>query len=63
MKMIHVLSWLFVVIGGLHFALSGIGINLIGNVFGGHVTAIHIVIGIAILYHGIPALKAKLSAL
>ncbi len=62
--MVQVLSWLLAVIGGLHFALSGIGINLLGTVFGGdHMTVLNIVIGVSMLYHGVPALKSQLAKL
>ena len=63
MKIFHVLTLLLVVIGGLHFALNGIGIDLLGTVFGQHIAAFHIAIGLATLYHVVPSLKAKLAAL
>lgn len=63
MKLVQILSWFFVVMGGLHFALSGIGVDLIGAVFGGHVALLSIIMGVSILYHGVPMLTAKLSSL
>ena len=65
MKLIHVLTLFFVVIGGLHFALSGIGIDLLGSLLGagGHLTAFYVILGLSILYHGVPMLTNKLSTL
>jgi uncharacterized membrane protein YuzA (DUF378 family) len=63
MKIVQVLTWFLAVIGGLHFALSGIGIDLLGSVFGGNTMVLHIAIGVSVLYHGVPALQAKLAAL
>lgn len=63
MKMVQVITWFLVVIGGLHFALSAIGINLLGSVFGGESMVLHIAIGASMLYHGVPALQAKLAKL
>jgi uncharacterized membrane protein YuzA (DUF378 family) len=64
MKLIHVISLLLVVIGGLHFALTGLGVNLLGTIFGGaHLTILYIVMGISTLYHVGPMLKSQLAAL
>jgi len=65
MKLLHVLTLFFVVIGGLHFALSGVGIDLLGSVFGtgGHMTTLYIIMGLSTLYHGVPMLTTKLSTL
>lgn len=65
MKLLHVLTLFFVVIGGLHFALAGIGIDLLGTVFGTgtHLTVLYIIMGISTLYHVLPMLTAKLSSL
>lgn len=54
----------FVVIGGLHFALTGIGIDLIGSLFGaGHLAVLYIIMGLSTLYYAVPVLTQKLSAL
>jgi uncharacterized membrane protein YuzA (DUF378 family) len=65
MKIIHVLSLLFVVIGGLHFALSGFGVDLVGAVFGSgaHIATLYIIMGLSTLYHTVPMLTGKLSTL
>lgn len=63
MKIVQVLTWFLVVVGGLDFALSGIGINLLGSVFGGESMVLQIAIGVSMLYHGVPALQAKLAKL
>lgn len=65
MKILHVLSLFFLVIGGLHFVLHGFGVDLIGAVFGSgvHMMTLYILIGLSTLYHGVPMLTTKLSAL
>lgn len=65
MKMIHVITLFLVVIGGLHFALTGIGINLFGIVFGvgTNLTVLYLLLGISTLYHGIPLLRTNLKTL
>jgi uncharacterized membrane protein YuzA (DUF378 family) len=63
MKLIHVLSLFLVVIGGLHFALSGIGIDLLGTLFGTHLTTLYVIMGISTLYHVVPMLTTKLNTL
>ena len=64
MKMIHVIALFLVVLGGLHFALTGLGINLLAIVFGGvHVAVLNIAIGVSILWLAMPVLKTKLGAL
>ena len=64
MKMIHVIALLLVVLGGVHFALSGLGINLLAILFGGgHLAVLYIAMGVSTLYVAMPALKAKLAAL
>lgn len=65
MKMIHVITLFLVVIGGLHFALTGIGIDLLGIVFGtgANLTVLYLVMGVSTLYHGIPMLKTNLKTL
>ncbi len=65
MKMIHVLTLFLVVFGGLHFVLTGFGINLIGTIFG-HSTnlmLLYIVMGVSTLYHVVPMLKTHLHTL
>ena len=62
--MFHVITWFLVVIGGLQFALAAINIDLLHQVFGGsHHVLISVMIGLAVLYHGIPALRSHLSKL
>lgn len=65
MKLIHVLMLFMVVIGGLHFALAGVGIDLLGAVFGAgsHLTILYIIMGLSTLYYVVPMLTAKLSTL
>jgi uncharacterized membrane protein YuzA (DUF378 family) len=64
MKMIHVLTLFLVIIGGLHFALTGFGINLLGTVFGGmNLTVLYIVMGLSTIYHIVPVLKTHLATL
>lgn len=65
MKMIQVITLFLVVIGGLHFALNGIGINLLGIVFGttANLTVLYILLGVSTLYHGIPMLRNNLKTL
>lgn len=65
MKLFQVLTLFFVVLGGLHFALIGFGIDLLGSVFGAgtHMTTLYIIMGLSTLYHVLPMLTTKLSAL
>jgi uncharacterized membrane protein YuzA (DUF378 family) len=65
MKMIHVLTLFLVVIGGLHFALTGFGVDLIGTIFGHgtNLTILYLVMGVSTLYHVIPMLKKDLATL
>ena len=65
MKLFHVLTLFLVVIGGLHFALTGVGIDLLGAVFGtgGHITTLYIIMGLSTLYHVVPMLTTKLGTL
>ncbi len=63
MKLIHVLMLFLVVIGGLHFALSGIGIDLVGSLFGANMSALYVIMGISTLYYAVPVLTQKLSSL
>jgi len=64
MKVIHVITLFLVIIGGLHFALTGFGINLLGTVFGGmNLTILYIVMGVSTIYHVVPVLKTHLSTL
>jgi uncharacterized membrane protein YuzA (DUF378 family) len=65
MKMIHVLTLFLVVLGGLHFALTGFGMDLIGTIFGTgtNLTILYIVMGVSTLYHVVPMLKTQVSAL
>ena len=63
--MIQVITLLMLVIGGLHFALTGIGIDLLGQVFGTgkNLTVIYLLMGVSTLYHGVPMLKNNLKTL
>lgn len=64
MKMIHVIAMFLVIIGGIHFALTGIGIDLFGAIFGGaNLMILYIAIGVSTLYFAIPVFRAKISAL
>jgi len=63
MKLIQVLMLFFVVIGGLHFALSGIGIDLIGALFGTNMSVLYVIMGLSTLYYAVPVLTNKLSSL
>lgn len=64
MKMIHVITLFLVILGGLHFALTGFGINLLGTVFGGaNLTILYIVMGVSTIYHVLPVLRTHLAAL
>lgn len=63
MKLIHVLMLFFVVIGGLHFALSGIGIDLVGSLFGANMSVLYIIMGLSTLYYSVPVLTEKLGKL
>lgn len=64
MKMIQIISVFMVILGGLHFALLGLGINVLGMIFGGaNIAIIHIVIGVSTLYHIVPMFKARIAAL
>ena len=64
MKLVHLISMVLVVLGGLHFALLGVGVNLLGMIFGSaDIAIIHVVIGVAILHHVLPVVKSRLAAL
>lgn len=63
MKLINVLMLFLVVIGGLHFALSGIGIDLVGALFGTEMSFLYVLMGLSTLYYAVPVLNEKLSKL
>ena len=65
MKMITVLTLFLVVFGGLHFMLTGFGVDLIGTIFGHTVnlTILYLVMGISTLYYVVPMLKTHLAKL
>ncbi len=63
MKLIHVLMLFLVVIGGLHFALSGIGIDLVGSLFGANMSVLYVIMGLSTLYISVPVLTEKLGKL
>lgn len=63
MKMVHVITLFLVILGGLHFALTGFGINLLGAIFGGtNLTILYIVMGVSTIYHVLPLLRTHLAA-
>lgn len=63
MKMVHMVTLFLVILGGLHFALMGLGINLLGIIFGGiPIAVIHLAIGASTLYHVLPIFKARLAS-
>ncbi len=64
MKMIHVITLFLVILGGLHFALTGFGINLFAAIFGSaNLTILYIVMGVSTIYHVSPMLRAHLNAI
>lgn len=65
MKMIHIITLFLAVIGGMHFFLMGFGTDLIGSIIGNsdHMMIINIIIGMSILWHITPMLKAQLAAM
>ena len=65
MKIIHVLTLILAVIGGVHFTLMGFGTDIIGTIFGtgDHMTMVHMAIGLSILWHITPMLKTHLATL
>lgn len=64
MKLIHVLSLLLVILGGLHFALTGFGIDLLGAIFGhANLTVLYMVMGFSTIYHVMPLIKTDLHNL
>lgn len=64
MKMIHVISLFLVILGGLHFVMTGFGVNLLGVIFGGaNLTVLYIAMGLSTVYHVGPTFKAHLAAL
>ncbi len=64
MKVIHVITLFLVILGGLHFALTGFGINLLHAVFGGmNLTILYIVMGLSTIYHVLPVLRSHLAAI
>ncbi len=63
MKVIHVITLFLVILGGLHFALTGFGINLLTAVFGGmNLTILYIVMGVSTIYHVLPILRTHLDS-
>lgn len=64
MKLVHVITLFLVILGGLHFALTGFGINLLGTIFGGtNMTLLYIVMGLSTIYHVMPLLRTHLAAI
>ncbi len=64
MKVIHVITLFLVILGGLHFALTGFGINLLGTVFGGmNLKILYIVMGVSTIYHVLPVLRTHLASI
>jgi uncharacterized membrane protein YuzA (DUF378 family) len=63
-KVIHVITLFLVILGGLHFALTGFGIALLPAIFGTlNLTILYIVMGVSTIYHVAPLLRTHLSAL
>lgn len=64
MKVIHVITLFLVILGGLHFALTGFGINLLTAVFGGlNLTILYIVMGLSTIVHVMPVLRTHLNSI
>jgi uncharacterized membrane protein YuzA (DUF378 family) len=64
MKVIHVITLFLVILGGLHFALTGFGINLLPAIFGTmNLTILYIVMGVSTIYHVLPVLRTHLNAI
>ena len=64
MKMVHVITLFLVILGGLHFALTGFGINLLTAVFGGlNMTLLYIVIGLSTIYHVMPLFRTHVASI
>ena len=64
LKVIHVLTLFLVILGGLHFALTGFGINLLTAVFGGmNLTILYIVMGVSTIIQVLPVLRTHLNAI
>lgn len=63
MKVIHVITLFLVILGGLHFALTGFGISLLPAIFGtANLTILYIVMGVSTIYHVLPVLRTHLNA-
>lgn len=63
-KVIHVLTLFLVILGGLHFALTGFGINLLSALFGGmNLTILYIVMGLSTIVHVMPVLRTHLASI
>jgi uncharacterized membrane protein YuzA (DUF378 family) len=63
MKLIHVISLLLIVIGGLQFALTAIGMDIMGTLFGSiNMNIVNLLVGIAIIHHVLPSVKAVIGA-
>ncbi len=64
MKLIHVITLFLVVLGGLHFALTGFGINLLTAIFGGmNLKTLYIVMGLSTVYHVLPILRTHWNSI
>ena len=64
MKVIHVITLFLVILGGLHFALTGFGINLLPALFGTmNLTILYIVMGVSTIYHVLPVLRTHLASI
>lgn len=64
MKLVHVITLFLVILGGLHFALTGFGINLLTAVFGGlNMTLLYIVIGLSTIFHVMPLLRTHWTSI
>ena len=61
--MIQMVTLFMAILGGLHFVLLAMNINLLGMIFGSiNPAIIHIIIGGSTLYHVFPMFKARIKA-
>lgn len=64
MKLIHVITLFLVILGGLHFVLTGFGVNLLTAIFGGaNLTVLYIVMGLSTIHHVLPTFTKHLDSI
>jgi uncharacterized membrane protein YuzA (DUF378 family) len=64
MKLIHVITLFLVILGGLHFALTGFGINLLPTIFAGmNLTVLYVVMGVSTILYVLPILRTHLDSI